>query len=88
MSKLWAIYIPGPCECHAAPSEAAAAHMAERHNASMADYYAKHLDTSGFRPPLESVKAQVVEWPHEPAEHAEEIASFDFEAWGLKGGAV
>ena len=42
MSKLWAIFVPGADEYHAAPSEAAAKHMAERHTAAMLAYVAKN----------------------------------------------
>lgn len=84
MSKLFAIYIPGPDEYHPAPSEAAARHMAERHMAAMKDYIAKNqLEWAS-----ESITAEVVEWPFDPEDHAEDIKSFDFAAWGLEGGAA
>lgn len=88
MNKLWCIYIPGPDEHYAAPSEEAAQRMAERHNAAMADYFAKNPDPEGLYPSIKSVQAKVVEWPFEPNDHAEDIASFDFALWGLEGGAA
>lgn len=84
MSNLFAIHIPGPDEYHTAPSEAAAYYMAKRHNDAMAAYFAKHPDPEGFGPPVESTQATVVPWPFEAEDHAEDLKSFDYEAWGLE----
>ena len=83
--KLWSIFVPGPDEHYAAPSEAAAKQMAEKHNAAMAAYFAKHPSTE-FGPSPESCLASITEWPFEADDHAEEIASFDYAQWGIEGG--
>lgn len=80
MSKLWAIFVPGADEYHAAPSEAAAKHMAERHIAVMQEYVAKNkLDWARGL-----IEAEVIEWPFDPESHAQELAEFDYDGWGLK----
>lgn len=84
MSKLWSIYIPGPDEYHPAPSEAAAKHMAEKHNAAMAEWYSKNIGVHG--PSKESTTASVAEWPFEAEDHAEDIKDFDYASWGMEGG--
>lgn len=88
--SLWSIYIPGPDEYHAAPSETAAKHMASRHNAAMDEWYASHShkNKSSIHMPIECTKADVIEWPFDAEDHAEEIREFDFASWGLEGGAV
>lgn len=83
MSKLFAIYIPGPCEYHAAPSEAAAKHMAEKHNSAMQEWLLGSDDKHGLAP---MTMAQVAEWPFGPEAHAEEVKDFDYAAWALEGG--
>lgn len=80
---LWAIFVPGPNEYHPAPSKKIAEHMAIKHNAAMAQWFEKYPDKTGCRPPLESVHASVVPWPESAKDHAEEIALFDYAAWGL-----
>ena len=85
MSKLWSIYIPGMDEYHPAPNKQIAQHMAERHNAAMAAYRAKHPDPHGFGPTVKATTAVVRKWPFEPRDHAEEIAQFDYAGWGLAG---
>lgn len=82
--QLWGIHIPGPGDVLAAPSKAAAEHMAAKHNESMTSYLEAHpelLDRWGVT--LESIKAQVIEWPHGADEHADELADFDGAQWGL-----
>lgn len=82
MSKPWAIFVPGPDEYHAAPSEAAAKHMVDKHNAAIRDYVAKSkLD---WAPDL--LEAEPIEWPFDAAAHSAELAEFDYAAWGLEGG--
>jgi hypothetical protein len=88
MSTLWSIHIPGPDDYHPAPSEAAAKHMADKHNAAMDEWYAKNPGKSAIYMPIESTKATVVEWPFEPEDHAEEMKVFEWAAWGLEGGAA
>ena len=88
MSTLWSIYIGGMDEYHAAPSEAAAKHMAEKHNASITQWYTDCPDTTGFRPTLESALAKVEVWPFEAEEHAEDLLDFDYAEWGLESGAA
>lgn len=84
MSKLWAIFTPGADEYHAAPSEEAAKHMAERHTAAMQDYVTrKKLDWA-----RDTIAAEVVEWPFDPEAHSDELAEFDYAAWGLEDGAT
>jgi len=88
MSDLWAIHIPGPDDIYAAPSEDAAKHMAEKHNAAMREYFGKHPEkTGGDWPTVESTMACVIEWPFEDG-HAEALKDFDADAWGWKGGAA
>lgn len=84
MTKLWAIHIPGPDEYHAAPSEAAAKHMADRHTAAMQDYVTRNKLDWGH----EMIAAAVVEWPFDSEVHSDEIEEFDYVAWGLEGGAA
>lgn len=86
--SLWCIYIPGPDECHAAPSEAAAHHMAARHNAAMVAYFAKHPDPEVTGLSLESCTASVRPWPWSAESHAEDMSGFDPRVWGLGGGAA
>lgn len=85
MSKLWSIYISGMDEYHSAPSEASAKHMAEKHNAAMAAYFERHPEMQDM---MGMGIASVAEWPFEAEDHAEDIKSFDYAAWGLEGGAA
>lgn len=78
---LWAIHIPGPDDYHAAPSKEAAQHMADKHNAAMAEYLESHPMTSGLPP--ECIMATATPWTDSAANHAEEMAVFDYAAWGL-----
>lgn len=82
-SDLWAIHIPGPDEYHAAPSEDAANQMAKRHNDAMAEYLAKHPLTEAA-PSMASITATSVPWPFDAESHAEELATFDYAAWGIE----
>jgi len=83
--KLWAIHIPGPDDIHAAPSEAAAHHMAETHNALMTEYIEKNPGT--IAPPFgfwrDLVMAAAIEWPGTPESHANCLKDFDYAGWGL-----
>lgn len=83
MSALWAIHIPGPDEYHAAPSEAAARHMADKHNAAMTEYVAEKKPDWG----INYITASAVPWPSDAESHAEEMRDFDYAGWGLKDGA-
>lgn len=83
MKELWAIFIPGPDEYYAAPSEAAAKRMAEKHNAAMQEWLLGSDDKHGLAP---MTMAQVAEWPFGPGAHAEEVKDFDYAAWALEGG--
>jgi hypothetical protein len=79
---LWCIHIPGPDDLIAAPSKAAAEHMAANHNAAMNSYYDNH-DLGAYAPSRESVLAVVIEWPGgSEEEHAEALKKFDADEWG------
>lgn len=80
---LWCIHIPGPDDVYAAPSKEAAYHMAHKHNTAMATYYASGALNLEFAPPLESVQAAVVKWPHDKSSHYDELSAFDWAAWGI-----
>ena len=82
--KLWSIYLSGMDEYVPAPNEAAAHHMATKHNASMDEYFAKNpSDDTGVMPSRESVSARVDEWPFGPEDHAIDLEDFDYQAWGM-----
>lgn len=83
-NDLWCIHIPGTDEVHAAPSKEAADHMAAKHNAAMATYYASGNLNLECAPPLESVQASVIKWPHDQQSHADELREFDWAGWGIK----
>lgn len=85
MKKLYAIHIPGPDEYHAAPSDEAAKHMAEKHNAAMQEWLLGRDDKHGLAP---MTVAQVAEWPFGPDSHAEEVKEFDYAEWGMKEGSA
>lgn len=79
--KLWALFVPGPDEYHAAPSEAIARQIAALHNnwlKSDGIHAMAALDLN-----FEQVEAIVVEWPFGAEEHAEDVAEFDCAEWGL-----
>lgn len=88
MSALWSIYIGGMDDYHAAPSEAVARQMVERHNAAITQWYSTTPETTVARPPLESVLAEARPWPFDAEEHAMELAFFDYDSWGIKKGAA
>lgn len=81
MSQLWAIYISGPDEYHAAPNEESAKHMADLHIAAMQEYITKN----NLNWAAEIITAEVVEWPYDAKEHAAELEEFDYAGWGLEG---
>ena len=88
MSNLWAIHIPGPDDIYAAPSQDAAKHMAEKHNAAMRGYFERHPEKAHDNwPTAESTLALVIEWPFEDG-HAEALKEFNASAWGWQGGAA
>ena len=78
----WGIHIPGPDDWHAAPSEAAANHMAARHNIAMNAHFEKNPPCP-HSPPIGSVIAKALPWPWGVNDHAEALIGFDAEAWGL-----
>ena len=82
-ADLWCIHIPGPDEVHAAPSKEAADHMAAKHNAVMATYYASGALNLEFAPTLENVQAAVIKWPYDKSSHYDELSAFDWAAWGI-----
>lgn len=77
-NKLWCIHVPGPDDILAMPSKEVADNFAARHNAAMDEYWAA-LERSKtefqlqFYPPLESIKALVIEWPYDAESHAREL---------------
>lgn len=84
MTELWAIHIPGPDEYYAAPSEAAARHMADKHNAAMTEYVAKKKPDWG----INYITASAVPWPSDAESHAAAMQNFDYAGWNLQGGAA
>lgn len=84
MNELWAIFVPGADEFHAAPSREAAEMMAARHTAAMENYVARN----NLKWAHEDIKAHVVAWSFGPEAHAEEMQDFDYAGWGLQGGAA
>ena len=81
---LWCIRIPGPNELHAAPSRAMAEHMAACHDAAMKEFFDHNpemLAACGVT--IEEVKAQIIEWPYDPGEHAEDLMHFAAHEWAL-----
>lgn len=78
----WGIHIPGPDDWHAAPSEEAARHMATKHNEAMNAYFDKNPPDK-YSPPRESILAEARPWPWGKEDHAEALADFDAEAWGI-----
>lgn len=70
-TKLWALLIPGPDDLWAMPSKAVADDAAEVHNKAIENYGMAER----FGMPGEALCAQVIEWPHSAAEHAEALAS-------------
>jgi len=76
MEKLWCIHIPGPDDIYAAKDEADAKRMAGVHN----DAVRKYLDQMFTKRPRddndmpdESLMASVIEWPHDPQSHADDL---------------
>ena len=89
--KLWAIYLYGPDEYRAMPSEAVARAVAEKHNQwlssedgiqALKKIGLTHGDCRVFSVPWSQVNA--VPWPFEPEAHAKEMLDFDYEEWGLE----
>ena len=81
---LWCIRIPGPDDLHAAPSKAMAEHMAACHDAAMAEYFKAHpekLEHWGVT--LDEIKAQVIKWPYDSDDHAEDLMHFAAHEWVL-----
>lgn len=81
-SPLYCLHIPGPDEVHAAPNKAEAEAAASAFNAIMR----KHLEGkphSEFAPSVESCLAVVKEWPFDADEHADALAEWNAEDWGV-----
>lgn len=80
--KLWCIHIPGPDDLFAMPSKSVAESYAARHNAAIAEYWqelekTKTAEQLEFYPPIESIKARVIEWPWWPKDHEEALKKFE-----------
>lgn len=81
---LWGIRIPGSDDLHAAPSHAMAEHMAACHNAAMKEYFDRHPEALvAWGVTIEESKAQVIEWPYDSDDHAEDLMHFDSREWVL-----
>ena len=81
---LYAIFVPGPDEYHAAPSEGLAHYMATQHNAAMAEFFEKNPEyLTRWNTTPEQLNAEVRAWPFDADEHAEQIAEFDYAGWGI-----
>ena len=74
MSELWAVYVPGPNEYLAMPSEQVAREMAVRHNAAMAGSaeFARIADVLGLS--VAELDVVACPWPFDAAWHAEDVA--------------
>jgi len=68
-TKLWALLIPGPDEVWAMASKEKAEADAELHNAILT----RNNLPEQWGVSLESVQAQVIEWPYSAEEHAEAV---------------
>jgi hypothetical protein len=80
--KLWCIRIPGPDDLYAAPSHQTAEHMAAYHNATMREFFDRNPEKlTQWGVTFDEIKAQVIEWPHDADEHAEDLADFDPDEW-------
>lgn len=81
---LYALFVPGPDEYHAAPSKDLADYMAAQHNAAMAEFFEKNPDyLKRWDTTPEQLQAVVREWPFDADEHTEQLAEFDYSGWGL-----
>jgi hypothetical protein len=82
--KLWCIHIPGPDDLYAAPSHEMAEHMAACHNATMREFFDRNPEKlTQWGVTLDEIKAQVIEWPYDSDDHAEDLMHFDSREWGL-----
>ena len=82
--KLWCIRIPGPDDLHAAPSHAMAEHMAACHDAAMKEFFDRNPEKlAAWGVTLEEIKAQVIEWPYDSDDHAEDLMHFAAHEWTL-----
>lgn len=71
MNELWALYLQGPDEIYAMPSQAKAEEAARRINDT---WNAMPVGmTYGARPPGVEMKAIVQPWPYAPASHAKDL---------------
>ena len=68
-TKLWALLIPGPDEVWAMASKEKAEADAELHNAILT----RNNLPEQWGVSLESVQAQVIEWPYSAEEHADAL---------------
>ena len=75
MSALWAVYVPGPDEYLAMPSEHAARGFAARHNAAMArkSEFARMTGALGLG--AEQLAVVACHWPFDATGHAAELAA-------------
>lgn len=81
MSALWAIYVPGPDEYYAMPSERVAREMAVRHNTAMAGSVgvAGMMESLGLS--VEQVSAFAVVWPYSAEDHADDLLAHCPAGW-------
>ena len=85
--KLWCIHIPGPDDLYAAPSHDVADHMAACHNKTMQEFFDRNPEKLILWGVIfNEIKARVIEWTHGADEHAEDLANFDPDEWGLNEG--
>jgi hypothetical protein len=83
-NALWCIRIPGPDDLHASPSKAMAEHMAACHNAAMKEYFDRNPEKlAAWGVTLDEIKAQVIKWPYDSDDHAEDLMHFDSREWVL-----
>ncbi len=94
---LWAVWCPGSEIIHAAPSEAAARHMAAKVNAELDEYAKANADTLSpyMLESIATMRAIATTWDDGEASHAEDLAkNFRAEDWdwraadGQEGGAA
>lgn len=72
-NDLWAIFVPGPNEYQAMPSEQAAKDMATRHNAEMAGSaeIVRQVEALGLS--VQQLDVVACPWPRSADEHADDL---------------